>query len=77
MPLQTLMHWSIKIFEKKLSFPLYPEAPLLNGMELPSKLLLLEKISEPTLLPDFQMDETNCATDLKWSMRSKRPRKSS
>ena len=50
-------------FRKKLSFPLNSETPLPNGMEAPSKLLPLGKISEPSLLLDFQMNKTNFATD--------------
>ena len=50
-------------FRKKALFPLYSEAPLPNGMEAPSKLLPLGKISEPTLLLYFQMGETIFATD--------------
>ena len=49
--------------KKKLSFPLYSEAPLPNGMEAPSKLLRHGKIFELTLSLDFLMDETNFATD--------------
>ena len=62
------MSWPTTIFTKKLSFPLYSEDPLLNGMEVPSKLLPLGKISEQSLLLDFQMDEAIFATDLKWSI---------
>ena len=52
-----------KFRKKKLSFPLYSEAPLPYGMEKLPKLLSLGKISEPTFLLDFLLDETNFASD--------------
>ena len=51
------------IFRPKLCFPLYSEALLPNGMEVPLKMPPLMKISEQTLSLDFQIDETNFATD--------------
>ena len=52
-------------FRKKLSFPLYSEAPLPSGMEAPSKLLRHGKTFELILLLDSLMDEINFATDWK------------
>ena len=60
-----LMPLPTTISAKKLSFPLYSEAPLPNGMEAPSKLLRHGKIFELTLLLDSLMDETNFAIDWK------------
>ena len=65
MPLLIRMPLPTTISAKKLSFPLYSEAPLPNGMEAPSKLLRHGKIFELTLLLDSLMDETNFATDWK------------
>ena len=55
-------------FRKKALSSSLLRGPLLNGMELTSKLPPLGKISEPPLLIDSQTDETNAATDLKWSI---------
>ena len=62
-----LMRLPTTISAKKLSSPLYSEAPLPSGMEAPSKLLRHGKIFELTLLLDSLMDEINFATDWKLS----------
>ena len=46
--LQLLMPRPITVFAKRLSFPLYSEAPLPNGMEVPLKLPPCGTISERT-----------------------------
>ena len=53
------------IFHKKLSFLLYPEAVLRNGMEITLRLQPHGTISERTLSLDFLMNETNFAIDWK------------
>ena len=66
MPLETLVNWPKTLSEGKQFSPPYFEDQTLTGMATTLSTLPLGKMSDGTLLLDFQSDKTNLGRKLKW-----------